>query len=52
MIDLLEIGNVQTVPEKLKEARAVISAEQESQGYQGGHQIQGKRQSKLTEKRR
>ena len=35
MIDPLEIGNVGTVPEKLKQAHAVISAEQESQGYQG-----------------
>ena len=52
MIDLLEIGNVRTVPENLKEAHAVISAEQESQGYQGDQQIQGKRQPKLTEKGR
>ena len=52
MIDLLEIGNVGTVQEKLKEAHAVISAEQESQGYQGDQQIQGKRQPKLTEKGR
>ena len=49
MIDLLEIGNIRTVPENLKEAHAVISAEQESQGYQGDQQIQGKRQPKLTE---
>ena len=52
MIDLLEIGNVGTVQEKLKEAHAVISAEQESQGYQGDQQIQGKRLPKLTEKGR
>ena len=52
MIDLLEIGNVGTVQEKLKEAHAVISAEQESQGYQGDQQIQGKRQPKLTKKGR
>ena len=35
MIDPMEIGNVGTVAEKLKQAHAVISAEQESQGYQG-----------------
>ena len=35
MIDPLEIGNVGTVPEKLREAHAVISAEQESHGFQG-----------------
>ena len=52
MIDPLEIGNVGTVQEKLKEAHAVISAEQESQGYQGDQQIQGKRQPKMTEKGR
>ena len=52
MIDPLEIGNVGTVQEKLKEAHAVISAEQESQGYQGDQQIQGKRLRKLTEKGR
>ena len=52
MIDPLEIGNVGTVPERLKQAHAVISAEQESQGYQGDQQIQGKRQPKLTEKGR
>ena len=52
MIDPLEIGNVGTVQEKLKEAHAVISAEQESQGYQGDQQIQGKRQPKLTKKGR
>ena len=52
MIDPPEIGNVGTVQEKLKEAHAVISAEQESQGYQGDQQIQGKRQPKMTEKGR
>ena len=52
MIDPLEIGNVGTVPERLKQAHAVISAEQESQGYQGDQQIQGKRQPKLTKKGR
>ena len=52
MIDPLEIDNVGTVQEKLKEAHAVISAEQESQGYQGDQQIQGKRQPKMTEKGR
>ena len=41
MIDPLEIGNVGTIPGKLKQAYAVISAEQESQGYQGNHQILG-----------
>ena len=35
MIDPLEIGNVGTVPENLKQAHVVISAEQESQSYQG-----------------
>ena len=49
MIDPLELGNVGTVPEKLKQAHAVISAEQESQDYQGDQQIQMKRQPKLTE---
>ena len=43
MIDSLEIGNVGTVQEKLREAHAVIIAEKESQGYQGNQQIQGKR---------
>ena len=52
MIDPLEIGNVVTVPERLKQAHAVISTDQESQGYQGDQQIQGKRQSKMTEKGR
>ena len=52
MIDPPEIGNVGTVQEKLKETHAVISAEQESQGYQGDKQIQGKRQPKMTEKGR
>ena len=52
MIDPLEIGNAGTVQEKLEEAHTVISAEQESKGYQGDQQIQGKRQPKLTEKGR
>ena len=48
----LEIGNVGTVPEKLKQAHVVIIAEQESQGYQGDQQIQGKRkyQNSITVK--
>ena len=52
MTDPLEIGNVGTVPEKLKQAHVVISAEQESQGYQGDQQIQGKRkyQNSITVK--
>ena len=50
MIDPLEIGNVETVPEKLKQAHVVISAEQDSYGYQGDQQIQGKRKPKITEK--
>ena len=49
MIDPLEIGNVGTISEKLKQAHGVISAEQESQGYQGDQQIQEKRQPKMTE---
>ena len=52
MIDPLGIGNVGTVPEKLKQSHTVISAEQESQGYQGYQQIQEKRQPKMTEKGR
>ena len=52
MIDPLEIGNVGTISEKLKQAHGVISAEQESQGYQGDQQIQEKRQPKMTEKGR
>ena len=52
MIHRLGIDNFGTVQEKLKEAHAVISAEQESQGYQGDQQIQGKRLRKLTEKGR
>ena len=52
MIDPLEIGNFVIVPERLKQAHAVISTDQESQGYQGDQQIQGKRQSKMTEKGR
>ena len=50
MMDPLEIGNVGTVPEKLKEGHAVISAELESQGYQRDQQIQENRQPKLTRK--
>ena len=52
MIGPLEIGNVGTISEKLKQAHGVISAEQESQGYQGDQQIQEKRQPKMTEKGR
>ena len=52
MIDPLEIGNVRTVPEKMRQTHAVISTEQESQDYQGHQQIQGKRQTKMTEKGR
>ena len=52
MADPLEIGNVGTAPEKLKQAHVVISAEQESQGYQQDQQIQGKRQPKMTKKGR
>ena len=52
MIDPLEIGNVRTVPEKLRQAHVVISAEQESHHYQGDQQIQGKRQPKMTKKGR
>ena len=52
MINPLENGNVGTAPKKVKEAHAVISAEQESQVYQADQQIQGQRQPKLTEKRR
>ena len=52
MINPLENGNVGTAPKKVKEAHAVISAEQESQGYQADQQVQGQRQPKLTEKRR
>ena len=33
MTDPLEIGNVGTIPEKLKQAHIVINAEQGSQGY-------------------
>ena len=50
MMDPLEIGNVGTVPQKLKEGHAVISAELESQGYQRDQQIQENRQPKLTRK--
>ena len=52
MIYPLEIGNFGTVPEKLKQAYGVISAEQESQVYQGDQQIQGERQPKVTDKGR
>ena len=53
MTDSVESGNVGTAPEKLKQAHVVFSAEQESQGYQGGQQqIQGKGQPKMTEKGR
>ena len=52
MIDPLGIGNVGTVPEKLKQSHTVIIVEQESQGYQGYQQIQEKRQPKMTEKGR
>ena len=31
----LKIGNVSTVPEKLRQVNVVISAKQESQGHQG-----------------
>ena len=40
-----------TAPEKLRQVRVVIRAEQESQGFQGDQQIQGKRQHKMMEKR-
>ena len=50
MINPLETDNVGTVPEKLRQTHVVISAEQESQGYQGDQQIQGKRQSKMISK--
>ena len=43
MIDPLEIVNVGTGPEKLKQAHAVISAEQDSHDYVADQQIQGKR---------
>ena len=52
MTDPLEIGNVETAPEKLKQAHVVINVEQEPQGYQQDQQIQGKRQPKMTEKGR
>ena len=52
MKDPLEISNVGIVPEKLKQAHPVISAEQESQGYQGDQQIHWKRQPKMIEKGR
>ena len=35
LLHLLKIGNVSTVPEKLRQVNVVISAKQESQGYQG-----------------
>ena len=40
-----------TAPEKLRQVRVAIRAEQESQGFQGDQQIQGKRQHKMTENR-
>ena len=53
MTDPLEIGNVGTAPENLKQAHVVFNAEQESQGYQGDQQqIQGKRQPKIAKKGR
>ena len=52
MIDPLEIVNVGTGPEKLKQAHAVISAEQDSHDYVADQQIQGKRQPKMAEKGR
>ena len=52
MTDPLEIGNVGTAPEKLKQAHVVFNAKQESQGYQGDQQIQGRRRPKMTEKGR
>ena len=41
MIDPLEIANVGTVPEKLKQTHAVINAAQESHDYQGDQKIRG-----------
>ena len=38
-LDPLEIVNVGTVPEKLRQAHVVISAEQKSQGSPGDQQI-------------
>ena len=52
MIEPLEIGNVGTIPENLEQAQAVISAQQDSQIYQGDQQIQANRQPKLTQKGR
>ena len=52
MLDLLEIGKLGTVLEKLRQAHVLISTEQESQSYQGDQQIQGKRQPKMMEKGR
>ena len=52
MLEPLKIGNVGTVPEKLRQAHVVISVEQESQSYQGDQQIQGNIQPKMTEKGR
>ena len=49
MIDPPEIGNVGTVPEKLKQPHVVINVEQESQGYQEDQKTQGKRQPKMKE---
>lgn len=39
----LEISNDDNVPEKLRQAYAIISAQQEADGYQGHQKIQGKR---------
>ena len=39
ILDPLEIVNVGTVSEKLRQAHAVISGEQKSQGYRGDKQI-------------
>ena len=50
ILDPLEICNVGNVPEKLRKVHVVISAEQEPQVYQGGQQIQRRRQPKTTEK--
>ena len=39
----LEISNYDNVPEKLRQAYAIISAQQEADSYQGHQKIQGKR---------
>ena len=49
MIDPREIGNVGTVPEKLKQSHVVINVEQKSQDYQEDQQTQWKRQPKMKE---